>query len=349
MLKDPRQRRFFKSNNLYELFSLGQVTPTGQTETSAIFAGTKSDVLPKKLKKWRSRNRGDGLRNVAPESCDRGGELHGKSTKSGGAKGKKRKSREGGESDRESLKRRKVQGLTTAHKPEEMLICESEDTLGISKELAGRDEMREEGGAEGEATNSAVKVAEEDSTEIQSVLKAKESGETSCEPVATSLVNSETKTMLGVNRSSATELRAEGGEGEEAEGGVSGRSMFETGVEQEKLQSSSGSPEVLLAGSHDRDRQSDQQDEENVREKKKKEKHKKQKKKKDRKKKKHRERAAVVEGVEISGVDRTGLFTAGGGGGEGDRQRDTARHDDYILTKLFKKTGKQLNGTVHHH
>jgi len=44
ILKDPKQRRFFKSNDLFELFTLGDVNPNGGTETSAIFAGTNSDV-----------------------------------------------------------------------------------------------------------------------------------------------------------------------------------------------------------------------------------------------------------------------------------------------------------------
>lgn len=43
VLKDPRQRRFFKSNDLLELFTLKE-TDDGSTETSAIFAGTDSQV-----------------------------------------------------------------------------------------------------------------------------------------------------------------------------------------------------------------------------------------------------------------------------------------------------------------
>ncbi|XP_008115961.2 DNA excision repair protein ERCC-6 [Anolis carolinensis] len=51
ILKDPKQRRFFKSNDLYELFSLSNPDGTQETETSAIFAGTGSDVpKPKKQK-----------------------------------------------------------------------------------------------------------------------------------------------------------------------------------------------------------------------------------------------------------------------------------------------------------
>ncbi|NXX90220.1 ERCC6 protein, partial [Centropus bengalensis] len=44
VLKDPKQRRFFKSNDLYELFTLSNPDKSHGTETSAIFAGTGSDV-----------------------------------------------------------------------------------------------------------------------------------------------------------------------------------------------------------------------------------------------------------------------------------------------------------------
>ncbi|KAK1333861.1 hypothetical protein QTO34_006249 [Cnephaeus nilssonii] len=44
VLKDPKQRRFFKSNDLYELFTLTSPDASQGTETSAIFAGTGSDV-----------------------------------------------------------------------------------------------------------------------------------------------------------------------------------------------------------------------------------------------------------------------------------------------------------------
>ncbi len=47
VLKDPKQRRFFKSNDLYELFTLGDDSRKLSTETSAIFAGTGSDVKVK--------------------------------------------------------------------------------------------------------------------------------------------------------------------------------------------------------------------------------------------------------------------------------------------------------------
>ena len=44
VLKDAKQRRFFKSNDLYELFTLTEATEEGDTETSAIFAGTGSNI-----------------------------------------------------------------------------------------------------------------------------------------------------------------------------------------------------------------------------------------------------------------------------------------------------------------
>uniref|UniRef100_A0A8C8KBK0 DNA excision repair protein ERCC-6 n=1 Tax=Oncorhynchus tshawytscha TaxID=74940 RepID=A0A8C8KBK0_ONCTS len=58
ILKDPKQRRFFKSNDIYELFTLSNPDGTQGTETSAIFAGTGSDVqAPKKPVRPRSNHR----------------------------------------------------------------------------------------------------------------------------------------------------------------------------------------------------------------------------------------------------------------------------------------------------
>ncbi|CAL9687933.1 unnamed protein product [Knipowitschia caucasica] len=52
VLKDPKQRRFFKSNDIYELFTLSDPTGAQGTETSALFAGTGSDVkAPKKAER----------------------------------------------------------------------------------------------------------------------------------------------------------------------------------------------------------------------------------------------------------------------------------------------------------
>ncbi|NWQ75227.1 ERCC6 protein, partial [Columbina picui] len=57
VLKDPKQRRFFKSNDLYELFTLSSPDVSQGTETSAIFAGTGSDVqVPKRQLKRKLEN-----------------------------------------------------------------------------------------------------------------------------------------------------------------------------------------------------------------------------------------------------------------------------------------------------
>lgn len=51
ILNDPRQRRFFKSNELHELFTLGDdIGKKNRTETSDIFSGTGSEIRKKHLK-----------------------------------------------------------------------------------------------------------------------------------------------------------------------------------------------------------------------------------------------------------------------------------------------------------
>lgn len=51
ILKDARQRRFFKTNDLHELFTYtgADEDKSGTTESSALFAGTGSEVNKKKL------------------------------------------------------------------------------------------------------------------------------------------------------------------------------------------------------------------------------------------------------------------------------------------------------------
>ncbi|XP_062983429.1 DNA excision repair protein ERCC-6 isoform X2 [Elgaria multicarinata webbii] len=67
VLKDPKQRRFFKSNDLYELFTLSSPDGAQGTETSAIFAGTGSDVpTPKSQLKGKVANLSD-----VPTRCNR--------------------------------------------------------------------------------------------------------------------------------------------------------------------------------------------------------------------------------------------------------------------------------------
>ncbi|XP_069609142.1 DNA excision repair protein ERCC-6 isoform X1 [Ranitomeya imitator] len=67
VLKDPKQRRFFKSNDLYELFTLTSPDTNQGTETSAIFAGIGSDV---KLSKYPKKQTTTEVRFISKEdSC----------------------------------------------------------------------------------------------------------------------------------------------------------------------------------------------------------------------------------------------------------------------------------------
>ena len=59
VLKDPKQRRFFKTNDLYELFTLSDEKDKPQeTETSAIFAGTNCEVKVQAKKKKKNADLG---------------------------------------------------------------------------------------------------------------------------------------------------------------------------------------------------------------------------------------------------------------------------------------------------
>lgn len=49
VLKDPKQRRFFKSNDVYELFTLSNPDGLQGTETSAIFAGNAKEHLNRSI------------------------------------------------------------------------------------------------------------------------------------------------------------------------------------------------------------------------------------------------------------------------------------------------------------
>ncbi|XP_020498616.2 DNA excision repair protein ERCC-6 [Labrus bergylta] len=77
VLKDPKQRRFFKSNDIYELFTLTDPDGAQGTETSAIFAGTGSDVkAPKKPERPRSshnvRHGSSGLKHSSADQNEAG-------------------------------------------------------------------------------------------------------------------------------------------------------------------------------------------------------------------------------------------------------------------------------------
>ncbi|XP_067876778.1 DNA excision repair protein ERCC-6 [Heterodontus francisci] len=72
VLKDPKQRRFFKSNDLTELFTLSSPDDPQGTETSAIFAGTGSDVHVPTTRRKKTRKISDlpQKRNGSPSDQD---------------------------------------------------------------------------------------------------------------------------------------------------------------------------------------------------------------------------------------------------------------------------------------
>lgn len=66
VLKDPKQRRFFKSNDLYELFTLKD-EEGGITETSALFAGSGSEVnLESITKKMKEKHKHSKIKEMKP-------------------------------------------------------------------------------------------------------------------------------------------------------------------------------------------------------------------------------------------------------------------------------------------
>ncbi|XP_030628398.1 DNA excision repair protein ERCC-6 [Chanos chanos] len=69
VLKDPKQRRFFKSNDIYELFTLSSPDGSQGTETSAIFAGTGSEVqVPKRQKTHRPPHSRHRQKEMSPKT-----------------------------------------------------------------------------------------------------------------------------------------------------------------------------------------------------------------------------------------------------------------------------------------
>uniref|UniRef100_A0A8C1S2P9 DNA excision repair protein ERCC-6 n=1 Tax=Cyprinus carpio TaxID=7962 RepID=A0A8C1S2P9_CYPCA len=69
VLKDPKQSRFFKSNDIYELFTLSNPDGSQGTETSAIFAGTGSDVQVPKTHKTSRPSQGSSRPSLSHSSA----------------------------------------------------------------------------------------------------------------------------------------------------------------------------------------------------------------------------------------------------------------------------------------
>ena len=295
VLKDPKQRRFFKANDLYELFSLGGVHPKGATETSAIFAGTGSEVVPKKLKKKkkrrrRSRDSVDNSRDSSSKARDLGGGSHDR----GGVGGGEESGTWIGDVQK---KPRQTQILESAQEPSSSSRPqndESSDTVSVAEIFRGAEEGK--GGKEEESVSVAVSAG-----------------------------------SVSVGGMEESRNGVTGGPSAQVEPPLTG-SSGELACLNRQSQTGSLRPVQSPGSSGLEQTQSGETEERKGRER--------NEKKSRRHKKKKRKRssaagAAVVEGVEISGVEKKRLFRPEGEG----EKASSSSHDDYILTKLFKKSG----------
>ena len=304
MLKDPKQRRFFKANGLYELFSLGQVHPKGGTETSAIFAGTGSEVIPKKQKKKKRRRQRSC--DLIEESCDSGS----KSCDFGGGS---RDHQRGGVGEAQK-KHRQFQVLESAP-----VLSSSSSRLGndggggddvtvvgaLTAISGGSEEGKEEGECRREVTENIVVSGE--------VIAVKEGAQDE--------VTGECRSIVEPLLTGSDDLA-----GQNRQDDVSnGQNEEQKDNEKERPDQSPVLSSTTL--DHTQSGKEGRECREKSRHHKKK------------KKKKHRRRlvAAEVEGVEIAGVEKKRMHRPQG---EGEK---TSNHDDYILTKLFRKSGIDQN------
>lgn len=338
MLKDPKQRRFFKANDLYELFSLGQVRPKGETETSAIFAGTGSDVIPKKLKRRRSHDQVNGLHKSHSKSCDSSCD-----PQSQESRGKKRRDLEKSKSfGLENIVEERGDG---EGEERESISIEDDGTKVMAGESdragdAGSVERKEDDGrrvVDSEASELEVHVVNEnlssdvlrhsgssrggeDLTSLPHTLQPSSPSVTDTPPLASSTaVTSNTSKMNTPQTTAAVHHKEE--------------------RERNDISSDTLNQQDNVSVTH-----TNLLEDNKKKEKKKKRSEDKSEHRHKKKKKRKKKSSAVVEGVEIAGIDKTGLYA--GGEGEGGSQR-TSSHDDYILTKLFKKSGKKQPPSVY--
>lgn len=149
MLKDPRQRRFFKSNNMHELFTLSSSAVEGGTETSAIFAGTGSEILPrsKKLKQKKKstktrRHEREGLEEE--EDVANGGV--------GPTLSRKRKSRDGDDNDKVCRKSRKTVEMEKATSGQSSSLADQESSSMADQESSSMADQKSGNMADQEKT-----------------------------------------------------------------------------------------------------------------------------------------------------------------------------------------------------
>lgn len=216
VLKDPRQRRFFKSNHLHELFTLdSSAVAGGSTETSALFAGTGSEILPPAKGRKRKKRRGGSV------SSD-----HGETKGEAGPKRKRKKKNKS---------------------------CDQDAAMSLDR---------------GEAASSNLITDQE---AVASTSQKKEEGK-----------SRDQDTVMPLD----------------------GEASSSNHIPDQQAAVASASPKVS---------------------------------KKEKKKRKKKRKRVTVDGAEIEGLERTGVFEPGRGDEEGASNQE---QDDYILKKLFKKSGE---------
>lgn len=152
VLKDPKQRRLFKSNDLHELFTLSKdydEKEVGQTETSAIFAGTglNIDIDVKKEKRKRKR-KDENIFNQLERDKKDGDEEEKPKVRSK----RKVESISKSAAEEKEIKGAKKKTDTEEDKKRKMM----ERAKALSRKIAGLD--AEAGGSDDQTGNSKVKV-----------------------------------------------------------------------------------------------------------------------------------------------------------------------------------------------
>lgn len=257
VLKDPRQRRFFKSNDVYDLFTLDPNSRDGSTETSAIFAGTGSEVSLKRKKTDSLGKKNEGSLSESKQNSKKVPKKKQKKT------------------------RKKVEASSSS------VVDTSQDTSLLDTSTHQQDTLTEEqvSASHSSTITSPLNIVMEDHNQEGSVTRI-ESGVERIEPSSshTSELKEDTKDM---SPSQSLAVKSP------VEPKPSGLDFFE-------------------------------RDESVVRSKLKKRK----------KRKKKRHERALVDGMEVEGIDRSCVFEPGSGDEESGRKKD-----DFVLKKLFKKTG----------
>ena len=345
ILKDPRQRRFFKTNDLHELFSLSSYgDKEGEaTETSAIFAGVGSEVTPKRVSRRSgsmsstSKKRGSGLlrsQQWQPRACSSSNckshnsvsELDEKASSPNDDRlssplmknKKKRKRRRKGELEGEGEGR--GEGGGEGGREEVVEDQQGASSLGVE---GGEEESAEQTCRE---KDLAIRTADLEAIreEGRAGERGDDRGESRGRDMAAPAMCSSDKGELAVNL-------VEGG------GTTWGDKVHVVGTRGDGFENSVPGPshtgmETLPGAGTSSDPPPEPESRKNKR-----------KKKRDKGKKK---RKCLVEGREIPGLEKTGVYASDPNSKHREHEDNlNSQQDNYVLSKLFKKSGLLVQST----